>query len=116
MKISIKPPKLFTKQNVVTASRSLSTVFQNTTSKPMLCCVTVRIFNSGAGIGAVRGLIGLNNPPTISVADGGNNVATVSAGNNNLDIVGQFLVMPKFFYEVSIVQATAILQIWTEWT
>ena len=90
-------------QNVVTGSRSLGTVFQNTSGSPILVEVYA---NNSNNPGNLQALCDSANPPTTQVSAEG-----VAGNNNNLVVV--FLVPNNFFYKVSL-SSTGTLVAWTE--
>lgn len=91
----------------VTGSRVLDTVYQNTSGRWMLICITCSLANSDSGgsSGSVTFQIGSASPPAIQAAKvrlaGGGNPATA----NNADMSATFLVPPDWYYRA--VSATA---------
>lgn len=92
----------FTTQNVVTGSRALTTVYQNTTGKTMFITVSV------------SGATGFS---TYDITDSSSSPSTVVAHNYSGNAVtpwltSSFMVLNNNYYEVS---ATGTIQYWTEW-
>lgn len=109
---SLSCPKLFTQQNVVTGSRSIDTVFQNTTGKQMFVGVTNEIKNV-TGIAAMILKEGPVSPPTIAI----------SSCNSDNTVSSIWYAMfgsiePNFFYEDATANAgqSYTLKKWTEWS
>jgi hypothetical protein len=105
-------------QGVVTGSRALGSVYQNTTGRALFVAVSVlaQIVPSTTGIGySCNALVDSNPSPTTIVAQIYlNGSTTVSA-----DGIGQlfFIVLPGNYYSVVNVGADSYgtLAIWTEW-
>jgi hypothetical protein len=93
-----------TTQNVVSGSRALGTVYQNTTGKPM--CVHVAINGAGNAVSAVADSA---NPPTTTVACAGN------GGTTSTNVGVTFWVLPNNYYK-AVLAGSGTLAIWTEWT
>lgn len=90
-------------QSVVTGSRALGIVYQNTNSRPMW--VTVSVYDSGATPG-VEVKTDAATPPTTIVAQG-------DSSNASPDLIPlTFIVLPGNYYKVT----GGTLQVWTEWS
>jgi len=92
------PSGPFSSQNVVTGSRALETVYQNTTGKVMMIAVTVTMTSGWAYAYTDSNA----SPSTI--------VAGVSWNSAGLELV--FIVLPGNYYKVT---GTASLNYWVEW-
>lgn len=110
-RIDLANPLLFTKQDVVTASRSLGTVFQNTTGKPMFVSISISLLDV-TGIASVTALTDQANPPTTGVETIATNIVHTTIQN----LV--FIVLPGSFYKANVDNAgqTNTLSKWTEWS
>ncbi len=89
-------------QNVVTGSRAIGTVYQNTTGKPMFVVVTAHSSSTTNFTAYSDG----SNPPTTVVA------TTMASTAGWGEHVG-FWVMPNNYYKVAFTSGT--LDTWTEW-
>jgi len=95
-----------TAQNVVTGTRSIGAVFQNTSGKPMWVTVTVSL---PGGVNGLNMLTDASNPPTTVVASIFGGVATAAVSFS-------FVVLPGNFYELAVsVGAGFTLDTWIEW-
>lgn len=97
-------------QNVVTGSRSIGTVFQNTTSRPIFVSVTSGTTGDG-GNGAQQAVTDSNPSPTTVVAKLG--VAS-TAPLSPLNLF--FIVLPGNYYKVTNLIGTYTLTQWIEWS
>jgi hypothetical protein len=88
-------------QNVVTGSRALGTVYQNTTGKPMWVHVTIV---AGAAPTGLNCYTDASNPPTTNVA----NQDAVASGLGGVT----FIVLPGNYYKAA---SAGTLIKWTEW-
>lgn len=95
-----------TTQNVVTASRALGTVYQNTTGRPMFVAVTNSALT--ANNVTMRVFSDSSDPPTTETARG-----SVAEYNVSHGFVG-FWVLPGNYYMVWCSTASGV-SIWTEW-
>lgn len=92
-------------QNVVTGTRALDTIFQNTTGKPMFVSVTA----SGSGVNFLTAITDASATPTTQVAQAGQG-SSVGATIEQIF----FIVLPGNYYKVA-GGGSAGLQTWTEW-
>jgi hypothetical protein len=90
-------------QQVVTGSRVIGTVYQNTTGRPMFVIVTSNSTNASAVLNA---LSDASNPPTTSV--------DYLEPINQQRLSVKFWVLPGNYYKITMT-ATASLYLWTEW-
>ncbi len=96
-------------QNDVTASRSLNTVYQNTTGKNLFA--NVRIFvNQGSNFGAATLDSGSSNPPSLSVSAFG------LPGNPNASQHSTVSGMIPSNYYYRVTGSNVTMQVWTETT
>jgi hypothetical protein len=91
-------------QNSVTASRSLGTVYQNTTGKTML--ITVSAYTTDVGVGYFAETDG-SNPPVTRVLR-----HDVPASYYQSIF---FIVLPGNYYKVDFISGTKTLGYWIEW-
>ena len=91
-------------QSNVTASRSLGTVYQNTTGKTML--ITVSAYSTAAGAGYFAETDG-SNPPAARV------LRHDVPANYYQSIF--FIVLSGNYYKVDFISGTTTLGFWTEW-
>jgi trimeric autotransporter adhesin len=98
-------------QAVVTGSRALNTVFQNTGSTPRFVSLTSTMGN-GSSAGYMNALTDANNPPTTEVARVGSGAVSSVGERSGLQVF--FIVLPGNYYKVS-TTGTVILHDWTEW-
>ena len=94
-------------QSVVTGSRALGTVYQNTTGRPMLVCVTASANTSG--LTAITVASDSATSPTTSVANAG------GTGAVGITVAVTFWVLPSNYYKVSSTAGSCTLSLWTEW-
>lgn len=95
-------------QNVVTGSRSLGTVFQNTGKNAMFLTVVI---NHGVGVGgADTAFSDSSNPPTTQVAIAAQNSGTFAYVN-----ALTFIVLPGNFYKVTSGGGGDTINSWVEW-
>lgn len=95
-----------TTQNSVTGSRSIGTVFQNTSGKTMWVNVIATIApNAG-----VQANTDSSNPPTTPVA------AFFNGNFPTSNVTLSFIVLSGNFYELINISSAATLVIWVEWT
>lgn len=109
---SAVPASSVTSQSVVTGSRALGTVYQNTGSTAKFVSVTVRCTAAGgANFGQSSTYTDASNPPTTAVAStfNGNTTATQEQTMS-------FWVLPGNYYKVAVVTTTVTLSLWTEWS
>jgi hypothetical protein len=100
-----------TTQQVVTGSRSLGTVFHNTTGKALYVCMSV--FNTPGNQTACEAFTDAANPPTTAIAQ---STSGPFAGANAVAGL-TFIVLPGNFYEVTNSgTAGTALNFWTEWS
>jgi len=93
-------------QGVVTGSRVLGSVYQNTTGKPMFVSVTAHTDNvTNANI-----LAQTDSNPSPSTY-----VAYAALAQNGIDGQITFWVLPNNYYTVTINIGTPGLSLWTEW-
>ncbi len=95
-------------QAVVTGSRALGTVYQNTGSGPMYVLATLQC-QPVAGAGEAQALTDSATPPTTVVA------ATYENNGTSKQHLG-FWVLPGNYYKIAVVTNAVTLSIWTEWT
>lgn len=93
-------------QNVVTGSRSIGTIYQNTTGKPMF----VAMQGQGSTANAVYiATTDSNASPTTIVTQS----VVATAGGNSAELF--FIVLPNNYYKITLSAGTPTLAIWTEW-
>jgi hypothetical protein len=93
-------------QGVVTGSRVLGSVYQNTTGKPMFVSVTAHTSNvTNANILA----------QTDSNSSPSTYVAYAALAQNGIDGQITFWVLPNNYYTVTVNVGTPGLSLWTEW-
>lgn len=93
-----------THQNVVTSSRAIGTVYQNTTGCPMEVSACV-----GMGVGGYEAYTDSSSSPSTGVAYG-------AFGDTGGDLCLPFRVLPSNYYKVVLASGTGLgIQIWTEW-
>lgn len=93
-----------TTQSVVTGSRAINTVYQNTSGKPMLVTIS-----GDASVNSYFDILtDANNPPTTVVARQGFNISEWRSIS--------FLVLPGNYYKLSVLAGTPTPYRWTEWT
>lgn len=110
---SLKP---VSNQNVVTGSRSLGTVFQNTNATPMFVTITFNLTCTGTTPAIVSVATDSSNPPTTIIGGIDNSVephAIVITSFIAAPIT--FIVLPGNFYEAIVGSGTCSLNTWTEW-
>jgi len=95
-----------TTQNVVSASRALGTIYQNTSGKPMMVAVTAIAANGGSLIGVTDSA---SSPTTVVIS-------AQNASATGMNIAVSFWVLPGNYYKVYTATGTATSPIWTEWT
>lgn len=98
-------------QAVVTGSRALNTIFQNTGSTPRFVSLTCTMGN-GSSEGTMKALTDANNPPTTELAHVASGAVSSVGERDALQLF--FIVLPGNYYRVTTV-GTVILGIWTEW-
>lgn len=91
-----------TTQSVVTGSRALGSIYQNTTGKVLYVAVSVNM----TGIGSLFAFADDSNPPTTLIISTSNQIAY------NASVF--FLVLPGYYYKATI-DTTGNLGIWVEW-
>ncbi len=84
----------------VTATRSLNTIFQNTTGKTMTVLVTIGGSNSGGIFFSATALVGAANPPTMNLGNIG------ATGNGNAQGMLTLIVLPGYYYKVAATAGT----------
>ncbi len=115
-----------TTQNVVTASRAFTTVYQNTTGKPMFITVSVylpSIVSSicGADSSTVQAKSAAGSPPATVVGTVGTDPSGSGADSGNDDTASlSFFVLPNNYYQLSATGGTMCtpppsLVSWVEW-
>ncbi len=101
---------VFGSQNVVTGSRALGTVYQNTTGKTMMVTVTLNVSGS-TGTGGMAALTDSNSTPTTEVGQ-----AVLGTNGYAQSTTLAFMVLPGNYYKISTNgSATMVLGYWTEW-
>ncbi len=102
---------VFGSQNVVTGSRALGTVYQNTTGKTMMVTISAEVTGSTGTQGMIAYTDSTPSPSTI-VAEG----ATTANSSYGKFITITFMVLPNNYYSVnSGGVATISLAYWVEW-
>jgi len=113
---NMKPPSV---QQVVTGSRALSTVYQNTHPTPLYAMVTIQLPTTSfpATTYGVRVLCDANASPSTTIGNYviTNSYTSTSAGNLTVYVPVTFIVLPNWYYNVQISQASPVIQCWTEW-
>jgi len=94
-----------TTQNVVTGSRAVGTVYQNTTGKPMSVAVTVAV--ASASPANVAGQTDAGNPPSTIVQN-------FQFSGISFTAAVRFEVLPGNFYRVNANNAPSLIS-WVEW-
>ena len=108
---SLKP---VSSQNVVTGSRSASTVYQNTNVTPLFVCVTTTLQVILTTTASIDAFTDASNPPTTAVTGAYNLTTTAGTLISKVITPITFIVLPGNFYEV-ILSGTATIDIWVEW-
>lgn len=100
MRKTYRPP--FLSISDVTVSRSLDTVYQNTTGKLMLVFFNIRAVRGG-GVDSPsafgQAYIGDANPPTTNIASAG--LGTKSSDTDSHDFQFSFIVYPLWYWKVA---------------
>ncbi len=95
----------FTTQSVVTGSRVLNIVYQNTSGKPMLVTATVSITNA-----TLNAVVDAASSPSTVVASPAN------ASGTTQYVTVSFVVLPGYYYKVFQSGGSATIGYWVEWT
>lgn len=100
-------------QSVVTSSRSLGTVFQNTNSTPMWVLVSLSLNSSGGGNVLISAFTDFAAVPTTVVGTLNLNNAGASTVTEGLSVM--FVVLPGNFYKVAAQAGAPTIVNWVEW-
>ena len=110
--VSVSAPVVPASQAVVTGSRDLTSVFQNTGATSMYVLVTLSCVSAGgANFGQAEARTDTAATPTTVVGSTFNGSATATV-NQQLG----FWVLPGSYYRVVVVTTTVNLACWTEWS
>jgi len=100
-----------TVQSVVTGSRILGVVYQNTGTTPMMVTVTLACISSGGALAQADAITVTSATPSTVVASTYNSSATVTVYEHL-----SFWVLPLSSYKVAVNTASVSMISWVEWT
>jgi hypothetical protein len=110
--VSVSSPTILTGQSVVTGSRNLTSIYQNTGAKPIYVLVTLACTAAGgANFGQAEARTDASATPTTTVGSTFNGSATATVNQQMA-----FWVLPGNYYRVVVVTTTVTLSCWTEWS